>query len=49
MLSGNLWEQRQDIEQARAAFDRARKCQTAEQDWQRAETLFRTEHIGVCA
>ncbi|RPJ57603.1 MAG: HlyD family efflux transporter periplasmic adaptor subunit [Acidobacteria bacterium] len=47
LLAGS---RKQDIEQARAAMDRARtEYQIAEKDWQRAETLFKDEDISASA
>lgn len=47
LLAGS---RKQDVEQARAAADRARtEYQNAERDWRRAETLFRDEDISATA
>ncbi|RPJ85945.1 MAG: HlyD family efflux transporter periplasmic adaptor subunit, partial [Acidobacteria bacterium] len=47
LLAGS---RKQDIEQARAAMDRARtEYQIAERDWRRAETLFKDEDISASA
>ncbi|RPI29861.1 MAG: HlyD family efflux transporter periplasmic adaptor subunit [Acidobacteria bacterium] len=47
LLAGS---RKQDIEQARAALERARtEHQTAERDWQRAQTLFKDEDISAAA
>ena len=47
LLAGS---RKQDIEQARAALDRATtEHQIAERDWQRAETLFKDEDISASA
>lgn len=47
LLAGS---RKQDIEQARAAVDRAQtEYQNAKSDWQRAETLFKDEDISASA